>query len=337
MPPTARRGALLAYLGARYQAALARRFCCSALRACQPRLGAPALASRRGRYREPPGKTPPSPPPGSSRCCSPRGSEQPAGRDPRMPARFFLRDQERQLERLSKTDVADLLRRRFGDEQVPAFQRSPEDRPRMGLRGRPRSSPGPRRRSELKRHSPTRGGGSPKAPAGQAAVLPSSALFRGSDPSQLSHLVIPVARGCKSGPELVCMPLPAPGERAGSPQNVLATSHLRGKRLSWAHTMICVSRGPAFGPCGWPNASGGERMTAAPALEHFCPAPRQVQGSSAHQRLEVVAGPGPGCVVVQNYERKMRLFRVSRSVVADINPERAGRELPRWGRSGRHP
>jgi hypothetical protein len=191
--------------------------------------------------------------------------------------------------------------------------------------------------ASLKRHSPTRGGGSPKAPAGQAAVLPSSALFRGSDPSQLSHLVIPVARGCKSGPELVCMPLPAPGERAGSPQNVLATSHLRGKRLSWAHTMICVSRGPAFGPCGWPNASGGERMTAAPALEHLCPAPKQVQGSSAHQRLEVVAGPGPGCVVVQNYERKMRLFRVSRSVVADINSERAGRELPRWGRSGRHP
>jgi hypothetical protein len=65
------------------------------------------------------------------------------------------------------------------------------------------------------------------------------------------------------------MTLQAPGERAGSPQNVRARSHLRGKRLSWAHTMICVSRGPAFGPCGWPNASGGERMAAAPALEHF--------------------------------------------------------------------
>jgi hypothetical protein len=45
--------------------------------------------------------------------------------------------------------------------------------------------------------------------------------------------------------------------------------------------MICVSRGPAFGPCGWPNASGGERMAAAPALEHFCPAPRQDQAVQA--------------------------------------------------------
>ena len=44
------------------------------------------------------------------------------------------------------------------------------------------------------------------------------------------------------------------------PPNVRAWSDLRGKRLSWAHTMICVSRGPAFGPCGWPNASGGENV-----------------------------------------------------------------------------
>jgi len=66
-----------------------------------------------------------------------------------------------------------------------------------------------------------------------------------------------------------------------TPQNVRATSHLRRKRLSWAQTMICVSRGPAFGPCGWPNASGGERMAAAPALEHFCPAPRQDQAVQA--------------------------------------------------------
>jgi hypothetical protein len=70
--------------------------------------------------------------------------------------------------------------------------------------------------ASLERHSPTRGGGSPKAPAGQAAFSPRR-LFRGSDPSQLSHLVIPVARRSKSGPELVCMPLQTPGERAGSP------------------------------------------------------------------------------------------------------------------------
>ena len=66
-------------------------------------------------------------------------------------------------------------------------------------------------------------------------------------------------------------PLSACVARASvTPQYVRATSHLRGKRLSWANTMLCVSRGPAFGPCGWPNASGGERMAAAPALEHFC-------------------------------------------------------------------
>jgi hypothetical protein len=41
---------------------------------------------------------------------------------------------------------------------------------RSGLRG-------PRRRRELERHSPTRGGGSPKAPAGRTAALPSSPPF----------------------------------------------------------------------------------------------------------------------------------------------------------------
>ena len=36
-------------------------------------------------------------------------------------------------------------------------------------------------------------------------------------------------------------------------------SDLRGKRPSLAIVMIIVRRGRAFGPCGWPNASGGER------------------------------------------------------------------------------
>jgi hypothetical protein len=121
----------------------------------------------------------------------------------------------------------------------------------------------------LERHSPTRGGGSPKAPAGQAAFSPRR-LFRGSDPSQLSHLVIPVARRSKSGPELVCMPLQTPGERAGSPPKRAGNVTPTGEAAELTCREDLVSRGPAFGPCGWPNASGGERMAAAPALAHFC-------------------------------------------------------------------
>jgi hypothetical protein len=43
--------------------------------------------------------------------------------------------------------------------------------------------------------------------------------------------------------------------RQPDPQNVWARSDLRGKRLKPSRRMICASRGPAFGPCGWPNAS----------------------------------------------------------------------------------
>jgi hypothetical protein len=66
----------------------------------------------------------------------------PANRHPRMPARFFAGDQERQLERLVEADPADLLRRRLRDEQVPALERSAEERARVALRGRRSSSPG---------------------------------------------------------------------------------------------------------------------------------------------------------------------------------------------------
>jgi hypothetical protein len=52
---------------------------------------------------------------------------QPTGRDPRMPARILASDQERQLECFSEADPADLLRRRLGNDQVPALERSAKD------------------------------------------------------------------------------------------------------------------------------------------------------------------------------------------------------------------
>jgi hypothetical protein len=41
-------------------------------------------------------------------------------------ARILERDQQRQLERFDQADPADLLRRRLGDEQVPALKRPPK-------------------------------------------------------------------------------------------------------------------------------------------------------------------------------------------------------------------
>jgi hypothetical protein len=66
---------------------------------------------------------------------------KPAGGDARMPARILARDQQRQVESLGQADPADLLRGRFGDEQVAALERSTKDRPRVALRGRRSSSP----------------------------------------------------------------------------------------------------------------------------------------------------------------------------------------------------
>jgi hypothetical protein len=62
-----------------------------------------------------------------------------------MLARSLPGDQGRQVERLDEADVADLPRRRLGDEQVVVLERSLEDRARVALRGRRSSSPGPRR------------------------------------------------------------------------------------------------------------------------------------------------------------------------------------------------
>lgn len=50
----------------------------------------------------------------------------------------------------SMTDAADLLRGRFGDEQISALEGAAEDGSRMALRSRLCSSPGPRRRSECR-------------------------------------------------------------------------------------------------------------------------------------------------------------------------------------------
>jgi len=72
-------------------------------------------------------------------------AQQPARSHTRMPARILSRDQDRQVERVLEAERRQLFRRRLGDEQVPALYRSVENGPGLPLRGRLRSSPGPRR------------------------------------------------------------------------------------------------------------------------------------------------------------------------------------------------
>ena len=55
---------------------------------------------------------------------------------------LFPRDQRRQLERLGDCHPADLPRGHLGEHEVVVFQRPPEDRSRVALRGRRCSSPG---------------------------------------------------------------------------------------------------------------------------------------------------------------------------------------------------
>ena len=74
-------------------------------------------------------------------------AEEPAGGDPRSPARVLLGDQRRQRERLAEGYAADLASGCLGNEQVAALDRAVEDRPRVALRGDVGSVPGPERRS----------------------------------------------------------------------------------------------------------------------------------------------------------------------------------------------
>jgi hypothetical protein len=75
-------------------------------------------------------------------------AKQPARGDAGMPTRILARDQDRQLKRFGKAQPADLLRRRLGDEEVPALKCSAEDGTGMPLRGRRSSSTGPGRLGE---------------------------------------------------------------------------------------------------------------------------------------------------------------------------------------------
>jgi hypothetical protein len=75
-------------------------------------------------------------------------TQESAGRDPWMPARLLAGDQQRQLKRVCEPEPGEFFCGHLGTRQVAAFQRPPKDRPRVALRGRRCSSPGPRRRSE---------------------------------------------------------------------------------------------------------------------------------------------------------------------------------------------
>jgi hypothetical protein len=68
--------------------------------------------------------------------------------------------------------------------------------------------------------------------------------------------------------------------------------------------MICVSRGPAFSPCGWPNASGGERMAATPAPRTFLPLRRdKIKRPASPPELRVMIPATRGRSVAHTSDR----------------------------------
>jgi hypothetical protein len=69
-------------------------------------------------------------------------AEEPAGRDPLVPAGILAGDEHGQLERVEQVKLRKVFRRGQGGEDVPALQRPLEDRVRMALRGRRSSSLG---------------------------------------------------------------------------------------------------------------------------------------------------------------------------------------------------
>jgi len=194
---------------------------------------------------------------------------EPAGGEAAIVVRLFARNQCRQLERFGDRHAADLSSGHLREDEVVVFQRPPEDRSRMALRGRRSSSSGPRRRSEFRApltYSRRRESEGSRRPS---RVLPSSPLSR----LWSFTIVSPRDSCCKASQERSRARLYAaanagragwfPPKRSG---NVTPT----GEAAELTCREDLVSRGPAFGPCGWPNASGGERMAAAPALAHFC-------------------------------------------------------------------
>jgi hypothetical protein len=76
---------------------------------------------------------------------------QPAGSKAAVAVRLLPGDQRRQLEGFGDRHAADLSSSHLGEYEVVAFERPAEDRSRVALRGRRRSSPGPERRQEFTR------------------------------------------------------------------------------------------------------------------------------------------------------------------------------------------
>ena len=75
---------------------------------------------------------------------------EPAGGEAAVALGLLPRDQCRELERLGDRHATDLSCGHLGEDEVVMFQRPPEDRSRMALRGRLCSSPGPSGTRECK-------------------------------------------------------------------------------------------------------------------------------------------------------------------------------------------
>jgi hypothetical protein len=124
-----------------------------------------------------------------------RSTAATSGRDPRVPARLFAGDQERQLERVCEPEPRELLGRRLGAHQVPALKGPAEDRVGVALRGRRRSSHGLGRAAyRHQRFKPVRSSldGSVAAGAirsGAERHAPEAAALHGTCPAPLSASV----------------------------------------------------------------------------------------------------------------------------------------------------
>jgi hypothetical protein len=120
---------------------------------------------------------------------------RPAGSEPAVAVRLLPRNECRQLERLGDGHPANLSCGHSGEDEVVVFQRPPEDRSRMALRGRGCSSPGPRRsrksRGRVRRRilDGSRGEMSRVAPRSRASPLWRMYVCRQCEAARLSKKI----------------------------------------------------------------------------------------------------------------------------------------------------
>jgi hypothetical protein len=159
---------------------------------------------------------------------APRDRRRASGRRRAVAVRLLARHQRRELERLRDRHPSDLSRGHLGEDEVVAFQRPPEDRSSVALRGRRSSSRG---RDGLASLEGTKGRESLRVIRGERSRAASRA--HAPSPRGVSAPVVslkPLGSRTKIRLSLgKFQPLRLLASRASvTPQNVRATSDLRG-------------------------------------------------------------------------------------------------------------